>query len=180
MASSLVKAEDRLVGVANFNAWKYRIINILEENDLEDFISREIEEPTTNTARAAYKRKQTKGKRIIFYSIKDNMTPIIGHLRTVEDCFDALGNLYEKKAPTQKRILNKQLRTLKMGNNDTVATFFSKIVQTRDQFIAIGVHVDDDEIVQTAFDGLPDVWGVFLASVNGRESQPNFERLWHD
>ena len=45
MASSSVKAEDRLVGAANFNAWKYRIINILEENDLEDFISREIEEP---------------------------------------------------------------------------------------------------------------------------------------
>jgi hypothetical protein len=34
--------------------------------------------------------------------------------------------------------------------------------------------------VQTAYDGLPKSWGVFLASVNGRESQPNFERLWHD
>jgi hypothetical protein len=180
MASSLVKVEDRLVGVANFNAWKYRIINILEENDLEDFISREIEEPTTNTVRAAYKRKQTKDKRIIFYYIKDNMMPIISHLRTAKDCFDALENLYEKKTPTQKRILKKQLRTLKMGNNDTVVTFFSKIVQTRDQLIAIGVPVDDDDLVQTAFDGLPDAWGVFLASVNGRESQPNFERLWHD
>jgi hypothetical protein len=180
MASSSVKAEDRLVGAANFNAWKYRIINILEENDLEDFISREIEEPTTNTARATYKRKQTKAKRIIFYSIKDNMMPIIGHLRTAKDCFDALANLYEKKAPTQKRILKKQLRTLKMGKDDTVATFFSKIAQTKDQLIAIGVPVDDDDLVQTTFDGLPDAWGVFLASVNGRESQPNFERLWHD
>jgi hypothetical protein len=84
MASSSVKVEDRLVGAANFNAWKYRIINILEENDLEELISREIEEPTSNTARAAYKRKQTKAKRIIFYSIKHNMMPIIGHCyRTV-------------------------------------------------------------------------------------------------
>ena len=131
MASSSVKAEDRFVGAANFNAWKYRIVNILEENDLEDFISREIEEPTTNTARASYKRKQTKAKRIIFYSIKDNMTPIIGHLRTAKDCFDALKNLYEKKTPTHKRILKKQLRTLKMGNDDIVATFFSKIAQPK-------------------------------------------------
>jgi hypothetical protein len=180
MASSSVKAEDRLVGAANFNAWKYRIMNILEENDLEELITREIEEPTSNTARAAYKRKQTKAKRIIFYSIKDSMMPIIGHLRTTKDCFDALANLYEKKAPTQKRILKKQLRTLKMGKDDTVATFFSKIAQIKDQLIAIGVPVDDDDLVQTAFDGLPDSWGVFLASVNGRESQPNFERLWHD
>jgi hypothetical protein len=175
MVSSSVKDEDRLVGAPNFNAWKYRIINILEE-----FISREIEEPTTNTARAAYKRKQTKAKRIIFDSIKDNMMPIIGHLRTAKDCFDALANLYEKKAPTQKIILKKQVRTLKMGKDDTVATFFSKIAQTKDQLIAIGVPVDDDDLVQTAFDGLPTTWGVFLASVNGRESQPNFERLWYD
>jgi hypothetical protein len=34
--------------------------------------------------------------------------------------------------------------------------------------------------VQTAFDGLPASWGVSLASVNGREVQPNFDRLWHD
>jgi hypothetical protein len=180
MASSSVKAKDRLVGAANFNAWKYRIMNILEENDLEEFISREIEEPTTNTARATYKRKQTKDKRIIFDSIKDNMMPIIGHLRTAKDCFDALANFYEKKAPTQKRILKKQLRTLKMGKDDTVATFFSKIAQTKDQLIAIRVPVDDDDLVLTAFDGLLDAWGVFLAFVNGRESQPNFERLWHD
>ena len=169
MTSLSVKAEDRLVGAANFNAWKYRIINILEENDLE--------EPTTNTARAAYKRKQTKAKRIILISIKDNMMPLIGHLRTVKECFDALENLYEKKTPTQKRILKKQLRTLKMGKDDTVATFFSKIAQTRDQLIAIGISVDDDDLVQTTFDGLPAAWGVFIASVNGRESQPNFERL---
>jgi hypothetical protein len=60
------------------------------------------------------------------------MMPIIGHLRTVKDCFDALENLYEKKAPNQKRILKKQLRTLRMGNDETIAAFFSKIAQTRD------------------------------------------------
>jgi hypothetical protein len=77
------------------------------------------------------------------------MMPIIGHLRTAKDCFDALANLYEKKAPNQKRILKKQLRTLKMGKDDTIATFFSKIAQTKDQLIAIGVPVDDDDLVQT-------------------------------
>ena len=67
-----------------------------------------------------------------------------------------------------------------MGKNETIATFFSKIAQTRDQLTAIGVIVDDDDLVQTAVDGLPDSWEIFLASVNGREARPNFERLWHD
>jgi hypothetical protein len=180
MSKLSVKAEDRLVGAENFNAWKYRIMNIFEEHDLEDFITREVEEPTTATARAAFKRKQAKARSIIFNSIKDNLIPLIGPLRTPKECFDALANLYEKKVHTQKRILKKQLRTLKMEKNDTVATFFSKISQTRDQLIAIGVPVEDDDLVQTAIDGLPAIWGVFLASVNGRETQPNFARLWHD
>jgi hypothetical protein len=108
------------------------------------------------------------------------MMPIIGHLRTAKDCFDALTNFYEKKTPTQKRILKKQLRTLRMGKDESIASFFSKIAQTRDQLIAIGVAVDDDDLVQTAVDGLPESWRVFLSSVNGREAQPNFDRLWHD
>ena len=46
--------------------------------------------------------------------------------------------------------------------------------------MAIGDKVEDDDLVQTIFDGLPASWETFLASVNGREVQPNFERLWHD
>jgi hypothetical protein len=55
-----------------------------------------------------------------------------------------------------------------MGKDDTVATFFSKIAQTKDQLIAIGVLVDDDDLVHIAIDGLPATWGFFLAFVNGR------------
>jgi hypothetical protein len=162
MASTSVKVGDRLIGASKFNAWKSRIVNILEENELEELITRVIEEPTTNTAKATYRNKQAKAKRIIFYSIKDSMIPIIGHLRTAKECFDALTNLYEKKAPTQKIILKKQLRTLKMDKDDSVATFFSKIAQTKDQLIAIGVPVDDDHLVQTSFNALPESWGVLL------------------
>jgi hypothetical protein len=137
MVSSSVKVEDRLIGASNFNAWKCRIVNIFEENDLEELITRVIEEPTSNTTRATYKKKQTKAKRIIFDSVKDNMMPIIGHPRTAKDCFDALTNLYEKNEPTQKTILKKQLRTLRMGKDESITAFFSKIAQTRDQLITI-------------------------------------------
>ena len=44
----------------------------------------------------------------------------------------------------------------------------------------IGVIVKDDDLVQTAVDGLPPTWEVFLSGINSRETQPDFERLWHD
>jgi hypothetical protein len=99
------------------------------------------------------------------------MMPLISHLRTTKECFDALANLYEKKVSTQKRTLKKQLRTLKMGNDEAISAFFSKIAQTRDQRATIGVAVDDDDLAQTIVDGLPESWDTFLSSVNGREVQ---------
>jgi hypothetical protein len=107
MASSSVKAEDRIEGTSNFNAWKARVFNILEEGDLDELVTRVMEEPTSNTGREAYKKRQAKAKRVIFYSVKDNTMPLIAHLRTTKECFDALEKLYEKKSPTQKRTLKK-------------------------------------------------------------------------
>ena len=46
--------------------------------------------------------------------------------------------------------------------------------------MAIGVKMNDDDLVQTAVDCIPMSWETFLASVNGRENQPSFDRLWHD
>ena len=46
--------------------------------------------------------------------------------------------------------------------------------------MAIGDKVEDDDLVQTIFVGLPASWETFLVLVNGREVLPNFERLWHD
>ena len=119
MTNPSVKSEDRFEGASNFNAWKARVLNILEESDLHDY-TRVIEEPTTAQGRATFKKKQAKAKRVIFGSVKDNLIPTIAPSRTTKECFDALANLYEKKAPTQRRALKKQLRSLKMEKDEIV------------------------------------------------------------
>ena len=69
---------------------------------------------------------------------------------------------------------------MKLNKEESVGSFFTKIAQVRDQLIVIGITVNDDDLVQTVVDGLPSSWETFMASVNGRENQPTFERLWHD
>jgi hypothetical protein len=49
MASSIsVRVEDRLEGATNFNVWKLQITNILQENDLEKYVTTMVEEPANN------------------------------------------------------------------------------------------------------------------------------------
>ena len=39
------KLEDKLEGIENFRAWKYKIGLILQENDLDKYIKEEVAEP---------------------------------------------------------------------------------------------------------------------------------------
>ena len=100
---------------------------ILDENDLDDIVLNITEEPTTNVGRLAHKRKQGKARRIIYDSIKEALMPNISSLKTAKECYDTLVNLYEKKAPSQKRVLKKRLRTLKLSKDESVGSFFTKI-----------------------------------------------------
>ena len=46
------KLEDKLKGIENFWAWKYRIVLILrDKNDLDKYIKDEVEEPEEDEAR---------------------------------------------------------------------------------------------------------------------------------
>ena len=101
-------------------------------------------------------------------------------LMTAKECMDILVNPYEKKAPSQKRTLKHKLKYLKMEKGESIASFCSRIAQIRDQLLVTGVTVDDDDLVQAIFYGLPSSWETFLSSVSGREIHPMFERLWHD
>ena len=68
------KLDEKLEGADNFRAWKYRVMLILEENDLEGFIEADIPEPEGDEDKAKHKKSLVKEKRIIADSIKDQET----------------------------------------------------------------------------------------------------------
>ena len=100
-----IRAEDKLDGSSNFNNWKARIIVILEEHDLDQYVIIEVVEPTSSAGRASFKRNQAKARRIIYDFVKENIMSIITSLKTMKECYDTLVKLYETKATGHKRLL---------------------------------------------------------------------------
>ena len=47
---------ENLEGAENFRAWKYKIMLILEELDLDGFIKEEVKEPKGEEAKAKHKK----------------------------------------------------------------------------------------------------------------------------
>ena len=109
MMTNPLRPEEKLEGSGNYNSWKVRLTTILEENDLDDLVFNTIEEPTSNAGRIAFKKKQAKARKIIYDSVKETLMPTITPLKNAKECFDNLTNLYENKAPSQKRVLKKRL-----------------------------------------------------------------------
>jgi hypothetical protein len=118
-----LRAEDRLDGAMNFRSWKIRINNILEENDLDDYVKNEIVAPTDDAGKATYKKNLAKEKGILIDSVKDHLLPHISQKKTTKEIYDSLTSLFETKNPSRKRALQSQLRNLKMTKDDTITPF---------------------------------------------------------
>ena len=69
------KLYENIEGDDNFQAWKYRISLVLEENDFDSYISEEVPVIEGDEAKALHKKKLVMAKRIIADSIKDHLIP---------------------------------------------------------------------------------------------------------
>ena len=86
--------EDKLGGADNFQAWKYIISLILEDNDLDQYITEEVPEPEGDEAKATHKKNLAKAKRIITHSIKDHLIPRVSSFKTSKEVYDALTKMF--------------------------------------------------------------------------------------
>jgi hypothetical protein len=62
MMEGTLRVDDRLEGATNFQVWKARIIFLLEENDLKDYIELVIPYPNDAQELTTHKKREVKGK----------------------------------------------------------------------------------------------------------------------
>ena len=67
--------DDKLGETDKFQAWKYWISLVLEENELDTYISGEVPVPVGDEAKSLHKKNLVKAKRISGGSIKDHLIP---------------------------------------------------------------------------------------------------------
>jgi hypothetical protein len=152
--SASVKLVDKLEGVENFRAWKYRIGLILEENDLTRFVREEVLEPANAVEKAKHQNDTIRAKRIIADSIKDHLIPYVSSKKTPKEMFDALTRLYEGKSINRKMNLRTQLKNTRVQKGESILEYFSRISQFKEQLEAIRDTIDEDELVMTTLNGL--------------------------
>jgi hypothetical protein len=141
--------EDMLDGSSNFSSWKSRLQITLEEDALLSVIQKALPETTIDEEEEEWKEDDVKARKIIIYSVRDHLLPRIANLKTTCEMYEALKNMFESNNTLIALTLKSQLQNIKMTKTDTVATFFMKISEIRDQLGAIGEIILDKELVLT-------------------------------
>jgi hypothetical protein len=130
---SSTKLDEKLEGVENFHAWKYKIDLILEENDLVQFVKNNVSDPEGNAAKEKYKKDMIRAKRKILDSIKDHLIPQVSSKDTPKEIFDSLSRMYEGRNINRKMNLRTQLKNAKMKKGETVQDYFSRVSQFKEK-----------------------------------------------
>ncbi|XP_057837721.1 uncharacterized protein LOC131047920 [Cryptomeria japonica] len=175
-----LKVKDRLDGASNFTSWKFRVLIALEENDILEFVEKEVPEPYDETKKKQWRKNGTKAKKIFIYFVKDHLVLIISKLKIAREMFKTLEGLYEISNTSRSLSLRKQIHHIKMAKGDPVISFFMKIIELKDQPCAIGDIVEDRDLVMLELNGLPQSWEPFIESISGRSKLPKFDHLRED
>ena len=142
------KLEDKLEGIENFRAWKYRIGLILQDNDLDKYIKDEVAEPEEAKSKENHKKDMIRAQRIIADSIKDHLIPQVSSKKTPKEMYDDLSRMYEGRNIKFNRKMNlrAQLKSTKMSHGESIQDYFTRVSQIKEQLEAIGDKLDEDEI----------------------------------
>jgi hypothetical protein len=178
--SGSIKLIDKLEGVENFHAWKYRIGLILEENDLARFVKEELPEPEDAAEKAKHQKDTIRAKRIIADSIKDHLIPYVSSKKTPKEMFDALTILYEGNNINWKMNLRTQLKNTRMQKGEMIHEYFSRISEFKEQLEALEDTIDEDELIMTTLNGLTIPWDAFIQTICARKEKLKFNSLWEE
>ena len=76
--------------------------------------------------------------------------------------FYSLTKLFEGKNINRKMTLRNQLKNVKIQNEDTIQSYFTRVSQIKEQLEAVNEEVGNAEIVMTTLNGLPRASNSFI------------------
>ncbi|CAM6093651.1 unnamed protein product [Calypogeia fissa] len=185
----MTSKEEKLDG-SIYPLWAFRMRQILQEKDVwqvvreaEDNVSDnedgsddkdDVADPLTRTQIKAKKRKA------LFLLTSSILDIVISRYTSITDpaiLWSELKHAYGANTIEQRRMLRRQLLTLRFLEGRSMPENFCILGALLSQLGAVGVSPANDELVDIVLDALPASWDVFRTMIVGRENTPTYMQL---
>jgi hypothetical protein len=112
--------------------------------------------------------------------VKDHIIPHLAGKKTAKEMWTAIIGLYQGTSEARKLVLRDKLRNIKMGKSEPVVSDLTRFTQVKEELAGVGETVPYRDMVNFALLGFSKSWENFIDEVSGRETLPDWERLWSD
>lgn len=106
MASG-IRPKDRFDGKEHFVAWKFRIMMIIEDNDVKQYVDKESKQPNVEPNKTIWSKGNRKAMQIILDGVKNEIVPMLMKHQTTFHMMNALLNAYDVTNETRTLALKK-------------------------------------------------------------------------
>jgi hypothetical protein len=141
MANLLVETylnEDNKLDGSSYINWKFKLQTMMEGYGIWTIENGDEAKPSvtrgaTTTSIQDWEKRENKAKVLLRMSVKDSKILHIRDCKTSNDTWTTLKDLYETKNTNQVLFLKSKLLYIKMEENESVSTFFSRIKEFKDK-----------------------------------------------
>ena len=173
----------------NYIPWRHQLLTILEAYSLIEHIDGTALKPSpfvldtagniTSVANPEFQAWKIKDKALLSL-INSTLTPQVFSLVVGITSSREVWNTLEQRFTSTSRanILNLklELQSIKKGN-ESVNSFLQKIKIARDKLLAVGVIVDNEELICIVLRGLPREFAHFCSAIRTRSDPISYEQL---
>jgi Reverse transcriptase (RNA-dependent DNA polymerase)/gag-polypeptide of LTR copia-type/Integrase core domain/GAG-pre-integrase domain len=155
----------------NFDSWCVRIDQLLVLKGLDDIVSSgpHAAVDAANGISAAMvtqsKKDDKRARALIGAHISDQYIPLYRASATAKALMDSLTSIFQQRSNARRVALRRELNTLGKLPNESLNAYFARASKLRDDLIAIGTAVPEDNIVDAVLAGLPTAYDVNVAII---------------
>lgn len=129
----------------NYYTWAPRFEGMLIMYGLE----------TTITNARAVAADSAKAKALMAIYVEDQFVGVVKNSETAKEAWDTLAGMFATRSNARRLQLKTEISTLRMEGNETVSAYATRASKLRDQLLAAGQPLNEDELVLCMLNGLP-------------------------
>jgi hypothetical protein len=173
----------------NYIVWKLQLTTILEAYSMIDHIDGSIPKPSqhlidadgnfttaANPSFLSWKKRDKALLTLIYSTLSPPVLSMVVGLNSALEVWNTLEQRFTSTARANVLNLKLELQSVKKGN-DSINAYMQRVKTARDKLSAVGVQIDDEEMLHMILKGLPKEYSSFNSAIRTRDDSLTFEKL---
>jgi hypothetical protein len=173
----------------NYMVWKLQLTTILEAYSIIDHIDGSVQKPSqylvdavgnlttrANPSFLSWKKRDKALLTLIYSTLSPLVLSMVVGLNSTQEVWSTLETRFTSTARANVLNLKLELQSVKKGT-DSINVYMQRVKTARDKLSAVGVQIDDEEMLHMVLKGLPKEYSSFNSAIRTRDDSLTFEKL---